>query len=138
MTYRGFATSTTSSLGRAEKVILLHTLTTMSLSSFFSSFIPTVYFDAPEDNQEEKPEADSTADKAEPEQEQAEEEAEEPEDVCARSFTSFWIVLTRRCILLLDLARSPGGMHGVLQVRSPHQTFPALRGENPGGKGIQG
>ncbi|KAI0087528.1 hypothetical protein BDY19DRAFT_985993 [Irpex rosettiformis] len=44
----------------------------MSLSSFFSSFIPTVYADAPEDKEEEKPEAQ--------EAEQEEEEEEEPED----------------------------------------------------------
>ena len=51
------------------------TLTAMSLSSFFSSFIPTVYADAPEEK-EEKPEAQ------EAEQEEAEEEEEEEvEDV---------------------------------------------------------
>ncbi|KAI0341130.1 hypothetical protein BDW22DRAFT_1430280 [Trametopsis cervina] len=57
----------------------------MSLSSLFSSFIPTIYADAPE----EKPEAKSEPEEAEQEEPQAEaseaaeeeEEEEEPEDV---------------------------------------------------------
>ncbi|KAI0799746.1 hypothetical protein BC629DRAFT_1591898 [Irpex lacteus] len=50
----------------------------MSLSSFFSSFVSTVYADAPEEKEEEKPEAQE-AEQEEPEAE--EEEEEEPEDI---------------------------------------------------------
>lgn len=49
----------------------------MSLSSFFSSFVSTVYADAPEDKEEPAKEEEAEEQPAE------EEEEEEPEDVSA-------------------------------------------------------
>lgn len=62
----------------------------MSLSSFFSSFLPTVHADAPEEKEETKPEEAPADAKEEPAKEEPaeeepaaeeEEEEEEPEDV---------------------------------------------------------
>ncbi|KAF7800187.1 hypothetical protein EIP86_011434 [Pleurotus ostreatoroseus] len=52
----------------------------MSLSSFFSSFLPTVYADAPESKEEEKPEASEEPAEESAEEPAEEEEEEEPED----------------------------------------------------------
>ncbi|KAH9927374.1 ubiquinol-cytochrome C reductase hinge domain-containing protein [Amylocystis lapponica] len=46
----------------------------MALSEFFSSFLPTVYADAPEEKEEVKEEPEEEA-------QEAEEEEEEPEDI---------------------------------------------------------
>ncbi|KII88388.1 hypothetical protein PLICRDRAFT_698778 [Plicaturopsis crispa FD-325 SS-3] len=51
----------------------------MSLSSFFSSFMPAVYNDAPEEKEEPKPEENNASEEAEEPAAEAEEE-EEPED----------------------------------------------------------
>ena len=57
---------------------------TMSLSSFFSSFLPTVHADAPEEKEEKQPEPTPAQEEEPAEEEPAaeeEEEEEEPEDV---------------------------------------------------------
>ena len=93
----------------------------MSLSSFFSSFVSTVYADAPAE--EEKP-----AEEAPAEEEAAEEEEEEePEDVCAVPCG----VRRRRTeeVSFVDHARSEGGVRPVIQVRCCYEAFPALPGE---------
>ena len=56
----------------------------MSLSSFFSSFVSTVYADAPAEKEEQKPAEEAPAEE-EPAAEEEEEE-EEPEDVCVVAF----------------------------------------------------
>ena len=66
--------------------------TTMSLSSFFSSFLPTVYADAPADDKEESKPEESAPEESKDEESteeskdeeaggEEEEEEEEPEDV---------------------------------------------------------
>ena len=52
----------------------------MSLSSFFSSFLPVVHADAPEEK-EVKEEAAPQEEETQEEPQEEEEEAEEPEDV---------------------------------------------------------
>jgi ubiquinol-cytochrome c reductase subunit 6 len=63
----------------------------MALSDFFSSFLPTVYSDAPEENAVAEPKEESKEDPKEEAEEEAEEqpaaaaeEEEEPEDVRSR------------------------------------------------------
>ncbi|THH33367.1 hypothetical protein EUX98_g831 [Antrodiella citrinella] len=53
----------------------------MSLSSFFSSFVSTVYADSPEEPKEEVKEEESKPDEAAEEPAAEEEEEEEPEDI---------------------------------------------------------
>lgn len=76
----------------------------MSLSSFFSSFLPTVYADAPADDKEESKPEESTSEEStseeskdeEPKDEEAggeEEEEEEPEDVRSSHSDRYYIWL---------------------------------------------
>jgi hypothetical protein len=116
----------------------------MSLSSFFSSFLPVAYADAPAETSEERdagkeqpiPDADNAKDDAskdEPEDKDepaeepaaAEEEEEEPEDVRARVLAQ-GAALTRAPPA--D-ARAPRGVPADGQVRPAHEALPALPGE---------
>ena len=67
----------------------------MSLSSFFSSFLPTVHADAPEEKpaEEETPTEEPAAEE--------EEEEEEPEDVCNNLLLSVKVVIEECCLQIL-------------------------------------
>ena len=86
----------------------------MGLTDFLSSFIPTVYADAPEQKEEEK-EAPAEEPAEEPAQE--EEEEEEPEDVraftCLRIHSYNWTCPTI-FELYIGLARASRGMQAIL------------------------
>ena len=75
------------SLGRRRLPSETDAFAAMSLSSFFSSFLPTVYADAPEEKEESKDDAkeeeqpeDNAEDASAEAEEKEEEEEEEPED----------------------------------------------------------
>ena len=53
----------------------------MSLSSFFSSFLPVVHADAPEEKEVKEEAAPQEEEETQEEPQEEEEEAEEPEDV---------------------------------------------------------
>lgn len=108
---------------------------TMSLSSFFSSFLPTVHADAPAEEPEKQPEQAPAEEPAEEEPAaEEEEEEEEPEDVRTLPYaTPPTLTDDTRPV---GPSRHPRGVRPVCQVRGCHEALPAMRGARQRRQGL--
>lgn len=114
-------------VNQATTTSTYYTAVSMSISSFFSSFLTVVHADASEEKEKVdsvQQEAPATAEEpeAEPQEEQTEPEAEEPEDVCHFPNTPSRAVLSI-CSSRLATSSNPRRMQKHLQMRIPDTTL---------------